>query len=343
MTIAFIGNAGGLLVAHRSHGSWQTTVCLEGKPVVCVVADPEHPEYVYCGTQDHGLWCSIDAGVSWQPAGQGVEYSYIASVAVSRSERVAGVGVVYAGTGPTRVYRSEDGGTTWQSRSGLIDLPSAATWSFPPRPDTHHARWIALDPHMAGRLWVSAEAGATVRSDDAGATWVDRNADTPFDAHTVRTHVLAPGRLYAAAGDGFMQPGHGYFSSRDAGATWQVFGAGLAHHYLWGLAVDPADPDTIVVSAAEGPQQAHRPAAGAATVYRSAAGEPWQNVQPDPSGSSLAYTLSANPAEPGSFYAVSNLGLFYSKDAGLTWDRQELGAAGHALAYGAYCLDVVDG
>ncbi|MHB0870703.1 MAG: hypothetical protein ACYC5J_14820 [Chloroflexota bacterium] len=36
-----------------------------------------------------------------------------------------------------------------------------------------------------------------------------------------RTHLLAPDRLYAAAGDGFMAPGNGYAESRDGGDSWE--------------------------------------------------------------------------------------------------------------------------
>jgi hypothetical protein len=49
--------------------------------------------------------------------------------------------------------------------------------------------------------------------------------------------------LYSAAGDG-------YFESRDGGETWQRFEEGLRHRYLWSIAVDTADADKIVVSAA---------------------------------------------------------------------------------------------
>src|SRR5207248_1004427 len=116
----------------------------------------------------------------------------------------------------------------------------AATWSFPPRPYTHHVRAIAGDPHAPGRLYVAIEAGALVRSDDGGATWHDRVMGGPIDSHTLATHPAAPGRVYSAAGDGFGQPGSGYLESPDGGGTWRPNGAGMAVHYCWGLALDTA-------------------------------------------------------------------------------------------------------
>jgi hypothetical protein len=325
MITAYIGVEGALLVARQGQGRWRTERHLDAKAIECVAADPLRPERVYCGTRGQGLWRSDDAGASWRASGDGIAYGDVTSVAISAVERVGNYGVVYAGTEPTAIFRSEDGGATWQDRSGLTKLPSAATWSFPPRPWTHHARWIALDPRRAGWLWVCAEAGATVRSSDAGQTWEDRKPDTPFDTHTLRTHPLAPGRLYAAAGDGFMWPGAGYAESRDDGATWERLGDGLHYHYLWGLAVDPSDADTIVASAAAGPQQAHSPMAAEATLYRRCGGGAWQEVRPahERTGT-LIYSLAANAAEPHVFYAASNRGLYRSRDAGLSWEQQEI-------------------
>ena len=54
--------------------------------------------------------------------------------------------VVYAGTEPSNLYRSEDGGETWQLLPELRQLPSEPRWSFPPRPWTHHVSTIALHP-----------------------------------------------------------------------------------------------------------------------------------------------------------------------------------------------------
>ena len=58
------------------------------------------------------------------------------------------------------MFRSEDQGKSWQELAALLALPSAPTWSFPPRPWTSHIRWIAPDPLVAGRVFAAAEAGA---------------------------------------------------------------------------------------------------------------------------------------------------------------------------------------
>lgn len=307
----------------RQDGVWHGERRLDGLPAQCVAADPLRPEIVCCGTFGRGLWRSVDAGATWRQVGADAFHSaQIMAVALSGVERAGAHAVIYVGTEPSALYRSEDGGETWHELTELLALPSAPTWSFPPRPYTSHVRAIGLDPNAAGRLYVAIEAGALVRSVDGGRTWEDRRPDGPFDTHTLGLPSQLPGRIYSAAGDGFMRPGQGFALSRDSGDTWERPSAGLEHHYLWGLAVDPGDPETLIVSAAHSPDQAHNPTAAASVIYRRASGSAWQRVSeglPAERGL-LASVLAANQAEPGVFYAANNRGLYRSADAGLSWE-----------------------
>lgn len=323
-----------LFVVHQQQGKWQTEAHLVGMQPTCVAVDPLQPERVYCGTFGRGLWRSSDTGRNWEPIGdvgatmsswnrEGITNPHLTSVAVSLTERSGGVGVVYAGTEPTAVYRSEDGGDTWWELKELRELPSAPTWGLPDRPDTSHARWITPDLGVAGRLFVAVEAGALIRSQDGGKRWEDRQPDGPFDTHTLLMHPQVPHRLYSAAGDGFLIQGRGYNESYDGGQTWQRPDKGLQHHYLWGVAVDPANPDTIVVSAATGPDLAHDARGSAQSfIYRKTAGQAWHRVTqglPDAQGT-VVPVLTSNSSEPGVFYALSNKGCYRSADAGESWE-----------------------
>jgi hypothetical protein len=135
-------------------------------------------------------------------------------------------------------------------------------------------------------------------------------------------HRLAPNRLYSAAGDGFMHPGNGFVASDDGGETWYRPDTGLQHHYLWSVASDPADPTTIVISAAHGPQQAHNPQQAESAIYRRSGDSPWQQVRdgfPEPRGL-LTSVLATHDADPGVFYAANNKGVFRSTEGGLSWE-----------------------
>ena len=219
-----------LLIARRA-SAWTIDEHLDGLSPECVAVDLRSPAQVYCGTARDGLFRSRDSGRNWEPVGPGIDHPMITSVDLGHAGQADGFGIVYAGTEPSAVFRSDNGGDSWADLAGLRALPSADTWSFPPRPHTHHVRWI--DASVADRVFVAIEAGALVRTFDGGRTWRDRVRGGPYDTHTVVTHPLARGRIYSAAGDG-------YFESTDAGDSWRSPEDGLKHLYLVGVVVDPA-------------------------------------------------------------------------------------------------------
>lgn len=328
MVTIYLAMERGLIVVRGDHPNWQATHRLVGLQTTCVAVDPFQPQRVYCGTFGRGLWRSEDAGNSWEPIGDageamepwdgtGIVQPKITSIAVSPTEQLGGHGIVYAGTEPSTLYRSDDGGETWHELANLLALPSASSWSFPPRPYTSHTRWITCDPRVPGRLFVALEAGALVHSGDGGHTWEDRRPGGPFDSHTVAMHAQVPDRLYSAAGDG-------YFESRDGGASWQRLDDRLPYRYLWGLAVDPADADTILVSASPNAGYAHHQRTNAqAGIYRKTRSEPWQKVSQGlpPDDGTVIPVLASHQSEPGVFYALTNRGIFRSGDSGLTWEQ----------------------
>ena len=98
----------------------------------------EDPETVYAGLRS-GVRLTSDGGRSW--ADGALPELAVFSLAVSAAD-----GAVYAGTEPSRLFRSDDGGPAGASNRALLELPSRPTWSFPPRPWTSHVRWIAPSP-----------------------------------------------------------------------------------------------------------------------------------------------------------------------------------------------------
>jgi photosystem II stability/assembly factor-like uncharacterized protein len=337
-----------LLIFDYADGKWQVDAKLQNTEPQCVATDPFRPRRAYCGTSDHGLWLSDDSGKTWRQAGNKVIRSNnITSVAVSPKEQGRGFGVLYVGTEPSMVFRSEDGGETWEdSSTQLLKLPSAKTWSYPPKPYTHHVRYMVTDPTRTGMIYAAIEAGALIRSFDYGKTWKDRVKGGPYDTHTLAANLNAPGRLYSAAGDG-------YFESHDYGETWQRQEGGLESTYLYGVAVHPDDPDTVLVSASPGPFTAYNPKNAESYIYRKVGGREreWELVSeglPQSSGT-LVSTFTTNPDVKGEFYAANNMGIYRSQDAGLTWSKLNLFwsdslekqhtwamALGHKEAFGRY-------
>src|SRR6202158_133610 len=321
-----------LLIARRA-STWTVDEHLAGLSPGCVAVDLSSPAQVYCGTARAGLFRSRDSGRNWEPVGRGIDHLMVTAVDVGHAEQADGFGVVYGGTEPSAVFRSDTGGDSWVDLAGLRALPSADTWSFPPRPHTHHVRWIEADAIAANRVFVAIEAGALVRTFDGGRTWHDRFRGGPYDTHTAVTNPLAPGRIYSAAGDG-------YFESTDAGDSWRSPEDGLKHLCLVGVAVDPADQDTVFVSATDGPGSPYWRRRAEAYVYRKTGlkrSELAMNGLPEAKGTTVS-RFATHAGELGVIYAANNRGLFRSDDAGRNWKALDLPWPEPGLADGVEAL-----
>jgi hypothetical protein len=136
----------------------------------CLAVDPKDPDTVYVGTSDEGLFKSSDGGRSWERL-SGVTHPRVTSVAVSPID-----GALYAGTEPSSLFVSRDGGGSWLELERLKNLPSAPTWSFPPRPWTSHVRSIALSFEDPDLIVAGIELGGVVR-------WGVRRLPHPAHAH----------------------------------------------------------------------------------------------------------------------------------------------------------------
>src|SRR5919206_2871427 len=105
MTRIYLAMEDELLVIRQQTGDITLERHLAGRHPQCLAVDPGRPERVYCGTFDAGVWCSDDAGNSWQPAGEGISYEAVMSVAVSPLDSTGGGGGGDAGAGAGGPFR----------------------------------------------------------------------------------------------------------------------------------------------------------------------------------------------------------------------------------------------
>lgn len=286
---------------------------LEGSGAQCVAADPHDPDRAFAGTFDAGLYRTRDGGRSWEQANEGIPHPRVLAVTVSPH------GAVYAGTEPSSLFHSTDNGATWEDLAALRDVPSYDTWFFPPRPHTHHVRWIA--PHQADpeTIVVGIELGGVLRTRDGGRTFEDRHPDAVIDPHCIVAHATATDRIYAVGGDGVS-------FSLDGGDSWTRDTDGMDRGYTWGLSVDPGDPDLWYVSAAPGPDRAHGGGNAQARLYRKRGAAAWEPLRLDGFGGvdapleRMPYALVAPRSRPETLVVGMRTGeLMISSDQGESW------------------------
>lgn len=204
--------------------------------------------------------------------------------------------VWYVGTSPEAVFRSEDGGDTWESLTGFNDSP----WASAPHPsgaegegtpdgDILHS--ILIDPRNADHLYVatSATAGGVFESTDRGATWRPMNSgceanffpgapdgselEVGFDPHSVVLHPLAPDQLW--------QQNHcGIYRMERPGETWNRIGKNMPAEIGdigFPIRLHPREPQTAWVFPMDGTDVWPRISPGGRpAVYRTRdAGQAW--------------------------------------------------------------------
>jgi photosystem II stability/assembly factor-like uncharacterized protein len=290
--------------------AWTVELSLSGSGAQCLAVDPADSDTVFVGLRQGGVRRSLDGGRSWIDCE--LPDRAVFSLAVSAADRA-----VYAGTEPSRLFRSGDGGESWRESKALLELPSRPHWSFPPRPWTSHVRWIAPSPHDADLLLVGIELGGLMRSCDGGKSWQDHRPGAQPDVHSLAWHPHVRGYAYEAGGGGAA------FSS-DGGKTWQPADEGRDRHYTWSVAVDPDDVDCWYVSASTGPYAAHGRDDPQARIFRRRDSESWRPLTgglPEPLPA-MPYALLA--ADGRLFAGLADGQLWESRDRGDSWTPMRL-------------------
>jgi len=303
----YLATGDGIARLEEAGEVWRAGLSLTGSGAQCLAVDPADEYTVYAGLRDGGVRRTSDGGRCWVDCE--LPEPGVFSLAVSAAD-----GAVYAGTEPSRLFRSDDRGGSWHELEALLALPSRPSWSFPPRPWTSHVRWIAPSPYDADLLLVGIELGGLMRSSDRGASWQDHRPGAQPDVHSLAWHPRLPDHAYEAGGGGAA-------SSTDAGDTWHAADDGRDRHYTWSVAVED---DCWYVSASTGPIAAHGSGDPKARIFRRRDGEPWQPLTgglPEPLPA-MPYALVA--IDGRLFAGLADGRLWVSADHGDSWRPLEL-------------------
>jgi photosystem II stability/assembly factor-like uncharacterized protein len=181
--------------------------------------------------------------------------------------------VVYAGVEDAALFRSKDGGTTWQELAGLRGHGSGPQWQ--PGAGGMCLHTILLDPDER-QMYVAISAAGAFKSDDAGATWrpINRGLKSQYIPNPTAevghcVHRLAMNRARPRVL--FMQKHWDVMRSDDAGESWREVSGNLPTDFGFVIDVHAHEPDTIYVVPIKSDSE-HYPLDGQLRVYRSRTG-----------------------------------------------------------------------
>jgi photosystem II stability/assembly factor-like uncharacterized protein len=321
----FGGVGGGVWKTTNGGITWQPI--FDGQPISSIGAlavAPSNANVIYAGTGEadfrsnltygDGVYKSTDGGRTWTNIGL-KNSRHISRIVVDPKNPeivfVAAMGSAY-GPGPERgLFRSTDGGATWQKalfrdeNSGAIDVAID--------PDHPQTVWAAL-LHDQRPPWSAyppvTTSGAIFKSTDGGNVWTPVTQGGLPEGDWGRVGLaIARGthgqRVYALidAKEG------GLFKSDDGGQTWLRTGTDPRIRgrmwYFGELYVDPANPDTVYVPNV--------------SIYRSLdAGKTFAAIKGAPGGDDY-HAMWIDPANPQRIIFGSDQGAGVSVDGGRTW------------------------
>ncbi len=318
-----------------------------GHEIYHINGSPADPNRLYAG--QHTGWFgqiiqrSNDGGKTWEPVNNKFEYEgevgthqwYDGTQHPWEFKRVwqltgslTDPDTVYAGVEDAALFRSTDGGQTWQELPGLR---SAKGHLWQPGAGGMCLHTIIQDPSNPKRLFVAISSAGAFRSDDAGETWKpvthglkanfelpDPTAEVGHCVHSIAMHPSRPNVL-------FMQKHWDVLRTDDAGENWHEISGNLPSDFGFPIAVHAHEPNTVYVIPIKSDSE-HFPPEGKLRVYRSrAGGDEWEALtkglpQEDCYVNILRSALATDTLdECGIYFGTTGGQVYHSADAGDTW------------------------
>ncbi len=327
----FGATGGGLWKTTDGGGTWVpvTDGQIGSSSVGAVAIDPRNPDVLYIGMgegelrgnvlQGDGLYKSIDAGLHWHHLGL-AETRTITSITVHPSDSstiyVTALGDPYVPSDARGVYRSRDGGETWERvlftspRAGALDLSLDPT-----DPDVLYATlWEVY--RKPWKLWSGGDGSAIFKSTDGGDSWreITGNAGLPEGTLGKITIAVSPADSRRVFANIEAEEG-GLYRSNDAGESWQHINGSRKlwqrSFYFMGLKPDPVDRDTLYVLSFK-------------LEKSSDGGVSFAEV---PTRHADVHDLWIDPADPARMIVADDGGASVSVNGGASWTEQDFPTA----------------
>jgi len=294
--------------------------------VGAIAVAPSDPNVIYIGSGEglhrpdlsvgNGVYKSTDAGKTWKHLGL-VDGQQIPAIAIDPRDPnkvfAAVLGHPYGPSADRGLYRSTDGGQTWQRILAKDENTGASDVVIDPSsPKTVYASmWEAREGPWEDNNTFNGTNGGLFKSTDGGNTWNPLTSGLPKDLAQINIAIAPsePKRIYAAVG---MSSGKlGTYRSDDAGETWsqittdprpsgRIGGGDLAVPK-----VDPKNPDIVY-------------SASTVTMRSTDGGKTWSGFRGAPGGDDYQ-NLWINPDNGSIILLVSDQGAIVTVNGGATW------------------------
>ena len=344
---AWVATRKGLFELRRRNGGWAIErVSFLGEPVTMVLPPQGSSRMLAALNLGHfgvKLHASDDAGATWhevatpvyptQPAGEsagGVAWKLMQVWSMERG-RGSSSNTVWAGTLPGGLFRSDDGGESWQLNEPLWNQPGRAEW-FGGGYDAPGIHSICPHPTRPEELLVGISCGGAWVTRDDGATWTLQATgmhaaymppDQAENPNTQDPHSIV--RCAARTDVLWCQHHNGIWRSTDNARSWQEVTGVPVSNFGFAVAVHPEQPDTawFVPGAAD---QQRVPVGGALAVNRTRDGgqsfETLRNGLPQADCYDLVYRhgLALDASGRGLLMGSTTGTLWASDDGGDHWE-----------------------
>ncbi|OGX08399.1 MAG: hypothetical protein A2Z88_02200 [Omnitrophica WOR_2 bacterium GWA2_47_8] len=235
---------------------------------------------------------------------------------------------VYAGVEDAALFKTTNGGKTWQELPGLRGHKTGAQWA--PGAGGMGLHTILLDKKNPKRMFIAISSAGVFRTDDEGKTWKpvnkglrsqyipDPDAEVGHCVHRIAMHPSRPNVL-------FMQKHWDVMRSDDGGENWKEVSGNLPTDFGFPIEVHSHEPETIYVVPIKSDSE-HYPPDGKLRVYRSkSGGNEWKALtkglpQKDCYVNILRDAMSVDTLDPcGVYFGTTGGQVYASADSGDNW------------------------
>lgn len=337
-----IGTNKGLFLARsRDRTSWEITgphFPMTAVYSLAIDARKQPPRLLAGVTSSHfgpSVSTSDDLGASWaEPESAPIAFPSETGAALERVWQLAPgpadqPDVLYAGVEPSALFRSTDGGRSFELVRGLWDHPHRERWE--PGGGGQAIHTVLTFPGEPERMLVAMSTGGVYSSDDSGETWAPSNRgirayffpDDQYPEFGQCVHKVA-----SAGGDArrlYAQNHHGVYRSDDGGGSWNSIADGLPSDFGFPIVAHPHRPD-VVYTYPVAADARRFPTEERCRVFRSEdAGASWSaSTDGLPQGPYYAIVLrdamcADDADQAGIYFGTRNGEVYASPDEGDSW------------------------